>query len=123
MQTQIKCVAIVYILNYYSHIGGTKRPHTEDKKMNKLINSAPYDLAMSKEQFSDFWARNHNMVIYRVNGSGAIPAQNFKAKFAKARGISTADAFIQALLTECNKENRTIAEYINTHYDRVVLGQ
>jgi hypothetical protein len=92
--------------------------------MQKLTNSAPYDTAMAKEQFADFWSRNHTMVIYLgQDGTAAVPVQNFKAKFAKTRGIKDADSFIQALLAECNKENRTIAEYINAHYDRLVLGQ
>ena len=91
--------------------------------MESLVNSTPYSLSMSKEQFADLWVRNRSMVIYQVDGSAAIPAQNFKAKFAKARSITTSEAFVKSILSECNSENRIMADYINTHYERVVLGQ
>ena len=117
---------MIYLLNCQglldgcnnSPYGGNKR----DKKMIKLQNITPYDLSMSKNQFSALWVRNHHLLIHRVGGSRSIAQQKFKAKFSEARGIKTNEAFIQAILAECNKKNCIMVDYINTHYERVVLG-
>jgi hypothetical protein len=88
-----------------------------------MINQAPYNTDMTRDQFADIWARNQSMVVYLQDGSPAIPCHNFKVKFAKARGIKNLEDFISAFVAACNESNKTMSEYINDNYDHVVLGK